>query len=113
VHDLGIAFLEHRTATRFSLRTPVLFSWVEAGQQKHGAGLTRDVSTVGAYVTCDRLFGLEIGMQLRLEIVLPALDATSEPAQLRAEGSVARLGRHNEKPGFAVQCELRLAPRSL
>jgi hypothetical protein len=113
VHDRSVASVEHRRATRFSLRAPVLFSWMDAGQQKHGAGFTRDVGTAGAYITCDRLYALELGMQVRLEVVLPALDANSEPAQLCAEGSVARLSGHNEKPGFALQGELGLATRSL
>lgn len=113
MHDLGVASVEHRTATRFSLRAPVLFSWMEAGQQKYGAGFTRDVSTAGAYITCDWLYALEVGIQVRLEVVLPALDANSEPAQLCAEGSVARLSDPNEKPGFALQGELGLATRSL
>lgn len=113
MHDLPVASPEHRTATRFSLRAPVLFSWMEAGQQKHGAGFTRDVSTGGAYISCDRLYGLEIGTQVRLEVVLPALDVNSEPAQLCAEGSVARLSGPNEKPGFALQGALGLATRSL
>lgn len=112
MHDLDVASVEHRAATRFSLRAPVLFSWIETGQQKHGAGFTRDMSTAGAYISCDRLYALEIGMQVRLEVVLPALDADSEPAQLCAEGSVARLSGHNEKPGFALQGELGLATRS-
>jgi hypothetical protein len=86
---------------------------MDAGQQKHGAGFTRDVGTAGAYITCDRLYALELGMQVRLEVLLPALEAKSEPAQLCAEGSVARLSGHNEKPGFALQGELGLGTRSL
>jgi hypothetical protein len=113
VHDLNVASVEQRRATRFPLRAPVLFSWMETGQQKHGAGFTRDVGTAGAYITCDRLYALEIGMQVRLEVVLPALDANIDPAQLSAEGSVARLSGHNEKPGFALQGELGLGTRSL
>lgn len=113
MHDLDVTFLEHRAATRFSLRAPVLFSWIETGQQKHGAGFTRDVSTAGAYITCDRLYVLEIGMQVCLEVVLPALDAGNDPAQLCIEGSIARLSGYNEKPGFALQGELGLATRSL
>jgi hypothetical protein len=100
-------------ATRFSLRAPVLFSWLEADQQKHGAGFTRDMSTVGAYIVSDRLYALGVGMQIRLEVVLPALDPNTEPAQLCVEGSVARVSGHNEKPGFALQGELGVATRSL
>lgn len=84
-----------------------------AGQQKHGGGFTRDVSTAGAYITCDRPYAVGIRMKVRLEVVLPALDANSEPAQLCAEGSVTRLSGHNEKPGFALQGELGPTTRSL
>jgi hypothetical protein len=113
VHDFSVASVEHRRATRFSLRAPVLFSWMDAGQQKHGAGFTRDAGTAGAYITCDRPYALELGMQVRLEVLLPVLDANSEPAQLCAEGSVARLSGPSEMPGFALQGELGLATRSL
>jgi hypothetical protein len=85
---------------------------MEAGQQKHGAGFTHDMSTAGAYITCDRLYAVEVGMHIRLEVVLPALDPKSEPAQLYVEGSVARVSGHNEKPGFALQGELGVATRS-
>lgn len=113
MHDFDVASVEHRTATRFSVHAPVLFSWIDTGRQKHGAGFTRDVSTAGAYIASDRLYALEIGMQVRFEVVLPPLDAYSEPVQLCAKGSVARLSSHNEKPGFALQGELGLAPQSL
>lgn len=113
MHDLSIAAEEHRTATRFSLRAPVLFRWMAEGQQQHGAGFTRDMSTGGACVTCDRPYALQVGMQIRLEVVLPALDRNSEPAQLCVEGSVTRVSGHKEKPGFALQGELGLATRSL
>jgi hypothetical protein len=113
VDDQSVAAVEHRTATRFSLRAPVLFRWMAEGQQQHGAGFTRDMSTGGACVTCDRPYALEAGTQIRLEVVLPALDHDNEPAKLCVEGSVTRVNGHNEKPGFALQGELGLGTRSL
>ena len=111
--DHSLASVEHRTATRFSLRAPVLFRWMAEGQQQHGAGFTRDMSTGGACVTCDRPYALEVGMPIRLEVVLPALDPDSEPAHLCVEGSVTRVSGPKGKPGFALQGALALATRFL
>jgi hypothetical protein len=86
---------------------------MEADEQKHGAGFTRDVGTAGAYIVSDRLYALAVGMQVWLQVVLPALDPNTEPAQLCVEGSVARVSGHNEKPGFALRGELGLGTRSL
>jgi PilZ domain len=113
VHDLSVAAVEHRATSRFSLRAPVLFRWMAEGQQQHGAGFTRDISTGGACVTCDQPYALGVGMQIRLEVVLPVLDPDSEPAHLCVEGSVTRVSDKNEKPGFALQGEVGLASRSL
>lgn len=113
MHDLSATSVEQRAATRFVLRAPVLFSWMEADQQKHGAGFTRDVSTAGAYINCDRLYALEVGIQVQLEVVLPPLDINSEPAPLCVEGSIARVSGHHEKPGFAMQGLLGMATQSM
>jgi hypothetical protein len=83
------------------------------GQPQHGAGFTRDMSTGGVCVICDRPYALEVGMQIRLEVVLPALDPNNEPAQLCVEGSVTRVGGPNEKPGFALKGELAVATQFL
>jgi hypothetical protein len=83
------------------------------GQQQHGAGFTRDIGTGGACVTCDRPYALAVGMQIRIEVVLPALDPSSEPAHLCVEGSVTRASGPNEKMSFALQGEVALATRSL
>jgi len=83
------------------------------GQQQHGAGFTRDMSTGGVCVTCDRSYALEVGMNVRLEVVLPALDQDAEPAHLCVDGTVTRVNGHNEKPSFALQGELGMGKRSL
>lgn len=82
---------------------------MDAGQEKYGAGFTRDVCTGGAYIMCDQVYALELGTRVHVEVLLPTLDANREPAQLCAEVAVARLSGHNENPGFALQGEFKEA----
>lgn len=97
---------------RFSLQAPVLFSWKVAGQQQQRAGFTRDVSKNGTFITCEVACEVEIGTELTIELLLPALAGSSGPARLEGKGVVFRRSGSNEQPGFVLRSEFGLDCRA-
>jgi hypothetical protein len=95
--------MERRAAIRFLLRAPVIIRWADAsGAKREDIGHTRDISTTGAFLTCNT--PLPVGTKVSLDIHLPALERNAlERVQLRSKGKVIRLGVMARESGFAVR----------
>lgn len=94
--------LERRKGTRFNVRTPAIFSWLdEQGKQNEGAGFTRDIAIDSVFVWSHTLFPLE-QTKMSIEVLLPKLSQDVNPMRFCGEGTVARVERESLNVGFAL-----------
>jgi hypothetical protein len=100
--------MERRAAVRFVLHAPVIIRWTDAsGAKREDLGRTRDISTTGAFLTCN--LRLPVGTKLSLEIHLPPLERnTVQRVQLQATGKVVRVTQSAGQEGVAVRGEFTL-----
>jgi hypothetical protein len=100
--------MEKRAAVRFLLHAPVIIRWTDAsGAKREDVGRTRDISTVGAFLTCN--LRLPVGTKVGLEIHLPPLERnTLQRVRLQATGKVVRVTQRAEQTGVAVRGEFTL-----
>ncbi|MBV9341420.1 MAG: PilZ domain-containing protein [Acidobacteria bacterium] len=99
---MTFAAAERRKASRYRLRLPVLFSWIQGEQFHTEGGFTRDVSAKGLFVTSRVAPPSEA--PIRLEVVLPLLAEMSQNA-MRATGRVVRTFSASQPQGFAIAAE--------
>ena len=94
--------MERRAAVRFLLRAPVIIRWTDAsGAKREDLGRTRDISTSGAFLSCN--VALPVGTKVGLEIHLPSLERnTLERVQLKSTGKIVRVVTAGEA-GFAMR----------
>jgi hypothetical protein len=95
---------EHRNHNRYRLEVPVIFSWRDAGHEGHkGVGLTRVVSTHGAFILTATPPPLEANVELK--VFFPRVGPAGIPMRFHGEGKVVRVDavEHPEvRAGFAV-----------
>ncbi len=96
---------EQRTSARFPVHAPVVYSWTDSGEQRHGMGFTRDMCKSGVYVLCREDRVVPVGTRVWMELLLPSLSGRTEGVRLQAEGSVVRPSREDESTGFAVMIQ--------
>ncbi len=100
--------MERRSAVRYGLSFPVLFGWhggPEGGHQ--GGGFSKDVSTGGIYVACDRECP-PLNTEITIEVLIPSPANESVALKLSAQGKVVRLGNSTEGTGFGVRANFSL-----
>lgn len=86
---------------------PVLFNWTDGERVSwQGGGFTRDVSSGGVFVYCDRLPPLKTAVSM--EILLPLGEAPRSGLRLRGEGVVIRLEEREDNAGFAAKADFDL-----
>jgi PilZ domain len=95
--------MERRRTARYVLRVPVLFNWRNQQPRQLG-GFTRDVSAGGAYILC-REECPSAGAPVRLQVMLPPVDAEAHGVKLESEGRVVRAHGPGEESGFAVMAD--------
>ena len=107
VRDLK-GILKKRKAVRYKLCLPVIFKWTdERGRPVQEGGFTRDISTVGSYISCPKLPPIQT--PLALEILLPPnKKVLSERLKLEATVEIVRVGTDAEEQGFAAVGELAM-----
>jgi hypothetical protein len=100
--------LKKRKAVRYKLCLPVIFKWTdERGRPVQEGGFTRDISTVGLYISCPNLPPIQT--LLALEILLPPnKKVLSERLKLEATVEIVRVGTDAEEQGFAAVGELTM-----
>ena len=94
----------HRKHNRYRLEVPVIFSWLDERQARHkGVGLTRDLSTHGAFVLTATPPPLKANIELK--VFCPRIGKAAPPMRLRGEGKVLRVEaveHPHARAGFAV-----------
>jgi hypothetical protein len=105
---------ERRKHNCYRLEVPVIFSWLDARHARHkGVGLTRVVSTHGAFVLTAT--PPPVKAKIELKVFLPRVGA-GVPMHFQGEGKVVRVEavKHPDaRAGFAVAAKtfaLRKSP---
>ncbi len=95
---------ERRTALRYPLRLPVVFSWQDDAGRVHGCdGYCRDIGSRGIYVTAQLVPPL--GASVEMNVFLPRPGHSTRPSEIHAIGRVVRSEQQtpaSEIPGFAA-----------
>jgi hypothetical protein len=93
---------DRRKTVRYSLRFPVLFRWIEnETEERQGGGFSRDVSSGGIYVACDRECP-PLNAKVRLEVLVPSAASEAVALKLTASGDVVRMNKTATGCGFAA-----------
>ena len=93
-----IRVAERRTALRYPLRLPVVFSWQdESGRMQGCDGYSRDLGSRGIYVHSEVVPPL--GVSVEMNVFLPRPEHSSRPSEIRAVGRVVR----SERQGLPAQ----------
>jgi PilZ domain len=80
---------ERRTALRYPLRLPVVFSWQdERGRVQGSDGYCRDLGSRGIYVHSGLVPPL--GVSVEMNVFLPRPEHSSRPSEIHAIGRVVR-----------------------
>ena len=80
---------ERRTALRYPLRLPVVFSWQDDAGHVHGCdGYCRDLGSRGIYVQADLVPPL--GVSVEMNVFLPRPEHSVRPSEIHAIGRVVR-----------------------
>jgi hypothetical protein len=95
---------ERRTALRYPLRLPVVFSWQDDAGRVHGCdGYCRDLGSRGIYVQAALVPPL--GVSVEMNVFLPRPEHSVRPSEIHAIGRVVRSERPaaaSENSGFAA-----------
>jgi PilZ domain-containing protein len=106
--------MDRRSQVRYQLSARVVFSW-EGPEQKRfqGEGVTRDISTEGAFILTQSCPPAHTAVQMLL--FLPPFHGTVATARIKAEAQVLRVeqappgeqqsGFAVDTPGFSFSCE--------
>jgi hypothetical protein len=80
---------ERRTALRYPLRLPVVFSWQDdAGHVQGCDGYCRDLGSRGIYVQAELVPPL--GVSVEMNVFLPRPEHSARPSEIHAIGRVVR-----------------------
>jgi hypothetical protein len=80
---------ERRTALRYPLRLPVVFSWQDEGGRIQGSdGYCRDLGSRGIYVHSQLVPPL--GVAVEMNVFLPRPEHSVRPSEIHAVGRVVR-----------------------
>jgi hypothetical protein len=95
---------ERRTALRYPLRLPVVFSWQDDNGRLQGSdGYSRDLGSRGIYVQAE--VAPPLGVSVEMNVFLPRPEHSSRPSEIHAIGRVVRSERQGSAPkgcGFAA-----------
>jgi hypothetical protein len=95
---------ERRTALRYPLRLPVVFSWQDDSGHIQGCdGYSRDLGSRGIYVYAELVPPL--GVSVEMNVFLPRPEHSARPSEIHAVGRVVRSERHGSASrgnGFAT-----------
>ena len=95
--------MERREHTRYGVRAPVDFEWIDRGVSHRGQGLTRDISSKGMFIISDA--EPPESSDVQVEVSFPADDKMPTNLRLSSKSLVVRVERPkstNEVRGFAI-----------
>ena len=103
--------MERRKSNRYPLKAPVVFTWMDStGAEYTASGSTLNISTFGAYVSCDRPCP-PVGTEVILDVRLPLNQ--EQRLQLKAAGLVIRVEEILGHAAFAVVTDFHTKSGSL
>jgi hypothetical protein len=102
MHNLSIVDSrpQRRSAVRFRLSLPVIFHWTANGEFTEG-GFTHDIALDGALICSTRC--PPIGCAVRIEVLIPCPDQSSEPLRIQCAGTVTRIVSEGDQTRFGVR----------
>src|ERR1700733_7678258 len=92
---------QRRSAMRYRLHLPVIFHWNDGAAECTGGGFTYDVALNGALIcstTCP-----PIGCNVRIEVLIPSPDQSSEQLRIQCVGKVTRAVSQVDYCSFGVR----------
>jgi hypothetical protein len=93
---------ERRTALRYPLRLPVVFSWQdERGRTQGSDGYCRDLGSRGIYIHSDLVPPL--GAAVEMNVFLPRPEHSARPSEIHAIGRVVRSEQGSEQASSTTQ----------
>jgi hypothetical protein len=99
--------VEQRKVFRYAIVATAFFAWQdEGGIQQSSEGITRDISSSGAFIYA--AVGPTGQVPVRMEFELPPLEEGKAPLRVRVKARVVRVERDPADPvhsGFAVSYE--------
>ena len=83
--------VEQRRSPRYELQVPVIFGWVdESGEQREGAGFTRDISKGGVFTWCVGDCPPR-GTAIHIGLLFTGIEPTSKAWRMESTGRVVRV----------------------
>ena len=95
--------MDRRTFRRFSLMLPVLFRWAD-GLEHYDVGRCGNAGLGGVFVLTAKC--PPVGMEVEVELDVPAFDLVPHEVRLRCVGRVSRIETCYQVSGFAVVGQL-------
>ncbi len=98
--------MEHRSVQRYRISIPTIFCWGAGSNLVEGKGVSRDVSTHGAFiVTTEKV---PVGSEIWLRLAVPGIQEGSQGSEMRGNGRVVRA----EDDGFAVDAPIGFSTKN-
>jgi PilZ domain len=90
---------QRRSAVRYRLSLPVIFHWTDGGEFTEG-GFTYDIALDGALICSTQC--PPVGSAVRIEVLIPSPDQSSEPLRIQCTGTVTRIVSEGDRSSFGV-----------
>ncbi len=90
--------IERRNSLRFQIALPLLLRW--DGPNHYGSGHCVNISEGGLFVLAAKCPA--VGIEIEVELVLPAFGRVPRPTRLRCVGRVSRVETCCQLKGFAI-----------
>jgi hypothetical protein len=98
--------VEHRSVQRYRISIPTIFCWGAGSNFFEGKGVSRDVSTHGAFILTTAT--VPIGCEIWLRLAVPGIQEGSQGSEMHGNGRVVRA----ENDGFAVDAPIGFSTKS-
>lgn len=92
--------MEHRSVQRYRVSIPTTFCWGAGSSFFEGNGVSRDISTHGAFILTNET--VPVGSEVSLKLAVPGIQEGSKGSEMQGNGRVVRV----EDDGFAVEAAI-------
>jgi hypothetical protein len=98
--------VEHRSVQRYRVSIPTSFCWGARSSFCEGNGVSRDVSTHGAFIFTTET--VPVGSEIWLKLAVPGIQEGSKGTEMHGNGRVVRA----EDEGFAVDAAIGFSTKN-
>lgn len=98
--------MEHRSVQRYRVSIPTSFCWGAGSSFFEGNGVSRDISTHGAFILTTET--VPVGCEIWLKLAVPGIQEGSKGSEMQGNGRVVR----TEEEGFAVDAPIGFSTNS-